>query len=336
MAKVQFRILDRKQVMENMPSLNELLEVVSSGLNAHGRGNVVLPPKAHIELDDRYNGHFNILVGWSGSVDAAGVKVIGDYVDNYKHGLPSEVAMLTLYDPRIGVPIGLMDATDITTWRTGAVTAIGARHLSPRRSRILGHIGARGSAFPNIALLSRDHDFEEIRVHSRRPESRERLAKRLRDELQLNAIAVDSAEAAVRDADIVVEATRMERPQVLIRDEWLKSDCLLITYGWQMAVDPKTVLGASKIVVDDWRQCCVGGALHPMIATGELTTEMIHGEIGQVVAGLKPGRSDGDGRIVYWHRGFAISDIVLGHNILQRANANSAGQMFTLFDGPDE
>lgn len=319
-----------------MPSLDELLEVVSSGLAAHGRGNVVLPPKAHIDLDDRYNGHFNILVGWSGSVDAAGVKVISDYVDNYKHGLPSEVALLTLYDPRIGVPIGLMDATDLTTWRTGAVTAIGARHLSRAKPRILGHIGARGSAFPNIALLSRDHQFDEIRIHSRRPESRERLAKRLRDELQLNAVAVSTAEAAVRDADIVVEATRLANPQLLVRDEWLKPDCLLITYGWKMAVDPKTVLGASKIVVDDWHQCCVGGQLYPMITSGDLTAEMIHGEIGQIVAGLKPGRSEGDGRIVYWHRGFAISDIVLGHNILRRASENSIGQIFTLFNGPDE
>ena len=336
MAKVKFRILDRQQVSAHMPPPEQLLDVVAAGLAAHGRGDVVLPPKSHIQLDDRYNGHFNILVGWSGSVDAAGVKVVGDYVDNYKHGLPSEVAMLTLYDPRIGVPIALMDATDITTWRTGAVTAIGARHLAPPKPRILGHIGARGSAFPNIALLSLAHDFEEIRIHSRRAESREHLANRVRRELGLNAVAVDSTQAAVSGADIVVEATRLEQPQILIRDEWLEPDCLLITYGWKMAVDPKTVLGASKIVVDDWRQCCHGGQLHPMIVSGELTSRMIHAEMGEIVAGGKAGRQDTDGRIVFWHRGFAISDIVLGYDILRRAEANATGQIFTLFDGPAE
>ena len=89
-----------------------------------------MPPKTHIHLDDRYNGHFNVLVGWAGPIDMAGVKVVGDYVDNYRHGLPSEVGMLTPYDPQIGIPRAIMDATDITTHRTGAVTGIGAKYLA--------------------------------------------------------------------------------------------------------------------------------------------------------------------------------------------------------------
>tara|TARA_Y100001934_G_scaffold143348_1_gene172268 strand:- start:456 stop:644 length:189 start_codon:yes stop_codon:yes gene_type:complete len=61
-------------------------------MTAHGSGEVVLPPKTHIHLDDRYNGHFNVLVGWAGPIDMAGVKVVGDYVDNYRHGLPQRSA----------------------------------------------------------------------------------------------------------------------------------------------------------------------------------------------------------------------------------------------------
>ena len=75
-----------------------------------------------------------ILAGWSGPVDTAGVKVVGDYVENYKHGLPSEVALLILFEPRVGVPKAIMDATDVTTHRTGAVTGIGARHLARKSS----------------------------------------------------------------------------------------------------------------------------------------------------------------------------------------------------------
>lgn len=105
-----------------MPPMSKVVDIIETGLAAHGRKEVVLPPKSHIQLDDRYNGHFNILVGWAKPNDTAGVKVIGDYVDNYRHGLPSEVAVLTLYDPRKGVPRAIMDATDLTTARTGAVT----------------------------------------------------------------------------------------------------------------------------------------------------------------------------------------------------------------------
>ena len=336
MAKVAFRYLDRAQVTALMPPHAELVRVVEAGLAAHGRRDVVLPPKAHIELDERYNGHFNVLVGWAGHVDRAGVKVTGDYVDNWKHGLPSEVALLTLYEPRTGVPVAFLDATHITAWRTGAVTAAGARHLAPPNPKVLGHIGARGSAFPNLALLASQFSFDEVRIHSKRAESRERLAERARKELGLNARAVDSVETCVRGADIVVEATRLEQPELLVRDEWLKPNVLLVCYGWKMVVDPRTVLGAHKVVVDDWTQCTKGGQLHPMIERGELTREKVHAEIGEIAAGLKAGRTSPSERIVFWHRGFAISDIVVGHAVLARAEAQGVGTMLTLFDQPDE
>lgn len=336
MAKVAFRYLDRAQVTALMPPHAELVKIVEAGLAAHGRRDVVLPPKAHIELDERYNGHFNVLVGWAGHVDRAGVKVTGDYVDNWKHGLPSEVALLTLYEPRTGVPVALLDATHITAWRTGAVTAAGARHLAPPRPKVLGHIGARGSAFPNLALLASQFAFDEVRIHSKRAESRERLAARARDELGLPARAVDSVEACVRGADIVVEATRLEQPELLVRDEWLAPHVLLVCYGWKMVVDPRTVLGAAKVVVDDWAQCTKGGQLHPMIERGELTREKLHAEIGEIAAGLKPGRTSPTERIVFWHRGFAISDIVVGQAVLARAEAEGVGAMLTLFDQEDE
>lgn len=336
MAKVALRFLDRAQVVALMPPHAEFVRIVSEGLAAHGRKDVVMPPKSHIHLDDRYNGHFNILVGWAGHIDRAGVKVNGDYVDNYKHGLPSEVAVLTLLEPRIGVPVAIMDATHITAWRTGAVTAAGAKHLAPKNTRVLGHIGARGSAFPNLALLASQHKFDEVRIHSKRASSREELAARARSELGLNAKAVDSVEACVRGAQIVVEATRLEQPELLVRDEWLEKNVLLVTYGWKMAVDPRTVLSASKVIVDDWEQCSKGGQLHPMIERGELTRGRVHAEVGEVVAGLKPGRESEGERIVFWHRGFAISDIVVGHALLARAEAQGVGTMLTLFDMPDE
>ena len=162
MAKVEFRLLTRDQVESLMPPMSVILQRVEEGLSAHGKGEVVLPPKSHIQLDDRYNGHFNVLVGWVGPIDMAGVKVVGDYVDNYKHGLPSEVGMLTLYDPRIGIPRAIMDATDITTQRTGAVTGVGAKHLAKPSSKIVGHIGARGTAFANIAALNAAVDLNLV------------------------------------------------------------------------------------------------------------------------------------------------------------------------------
>src|SRR4029077_18035778 len=93
--------------------------------------------------------------------------------------LPSCVGRLTLYDPRTGVPLSIMDATLITACRTGAMTAVGARYLARPGSRVLGHVGARGTAFWNVVLLDELFDLDEIRVTSRRPESREAFAAQL-------------------------------------------------------------------------------------------------------------------------------------------------------------
>jgi len=331
MANVEFLFLDRPTVEALLPDTATLLDIVERGLAAHGRKEVVLPPKSHLELDDRYNGHFNILAGYLAPGELAGVKVVGDYVDNYRHGLPSEIALLTLYDPRTGRPRGLLDATVITWLRTGAVTGIGARHLARREAAVLGHVGARGTAFGNIAAIARNFDLREVRIASARPETREALAREVEAKLGLAARAVDSIEAACRGADIVVEATRLERPQLLIEDRWLGPGSLLVTYGWVMAVDPRTVAGVDKRVVDDWAQCQKGGALHPLIRSGELRTEHIHAEIGEIVTGAKPGRATDAERILFWHRGFAISDVVLGSWILDAAERAGAGQRLTLW-----
>lgn len=333
---ISLRFLNRAQVEHLSPSDGELVSVIESGLRAHGLKETVLPPKAHLVLDHLVNGHFNILSGYVGPVRRAGVKVIGDYVDNWKRQLPSEIALLTLYDPETGVPSCLMDATSLTWQRTGAVTCVGARHLAHPDARIVTHIGARGTAFQNLKLLAGQFKLDEIRISSRRPESRERLAIRVRDELGVNCIAVDDAGRACRDADIIVEATRLEQPTVLIPADAVKPGALIITYGWMMAVDPELPFQMDKIVVDDWAQCRHGGALYPLIENGRLTEKNIHAEIGEIVCGAKSGRTHSDERILFWHRGFAISDIVLGHAIQTRAEQEGIGTILPLLEAAEE
>ncbi len=336
MPKVEFLFLNRAEVEALAPPMAEVIDIVEAGLAAHGRGEVVLPPKSHILLDDRYNGHFNVLAGYAGPIDTAGVKVVGDYVDNWRHGLPSEIALLTLYDPRTGVPRSMMDATVLTWLRTGAVTGVGARHLARADAKVIGHVGARGSAFANIAAIAAGFDLEEVRIASARPETRAALAQRIEAELGVPAKPVESPAEAAEGADIIVEATRLEAPEVLVPADAVAPGALLVSYGWVMAVDPALATGVDKLVVDDWRQCTEGGTFHPLIVTGELTRAGVHAEIGEIAAGARPGRENPEERITFWHRGFAISDIVLGHAIHQRALAAGAGQRLTLWEGPDE
>lgn len=331
LSKLDLLFLNRREVAALTPSLPQVMDIVEAGLKAHGAGDVVLPPKGHIHLDDRYNGHFNILMGYAGPIDTAGVKVIGDYVDNYRHGLPSEIAVLTLYDPRTGIPLCIMDATDLTWLRTGAVTGIGARRLAAPGSKILAHIGARGTAAANIRAIASAFDLSEVRIASKRSETRDELARLIEKELKVKALSVARIEDALADADIIVEATRLETPQVLIEDRMIRQGALLITYGWIMAVDPSLPLTADKMIVDDWRQCCEGGTFHTLIRDGRLRREHVHAEIGQIVAGTRAGRENDRERIVFWHRGFAISDIALGRHLYDRAVETGSGRRVSLW-----
>jgi alanine dehydrogenase len=306
----------------------EILTAVEAGLVAQGNGQTVIEPRVHLEPDPSFRGHFNVLRGYVAPLDAAGVKIVGDYVDNYLHGLPSEFGILNLFDPRTGAPRAILDATAITDMRTGAMTAIGAKHLARKGSRILGHIGARGTAFWNVRLLDHLFDFDEIRVHSRRAESRDAFAANLSADLKKPVRAVADWRSCVEGADIVVEASRLSAPEPLLRTAWINRGTLVIPYGTMSAVELSLTDIMDKIVVDDWGQCRTGkfGALRAHVETGRLSETTLHAELGQITAGRRPGRENEDETILFWHRGLSLSDIALGKAMLDKAKAAAIGQ----------
>lgn len=307
---------------------DEILAAIEAQLAAQGRGEAVIEPRVHLE-PKAARGHFNVLRGsLGGEVDAAGVKVVSDFYDNYLHQLPSELAVLLLFDRRIGVPKAIIDASAITDMRTGAVTAIGAKHLASRGAKVLGHIGARGTAYWNVRLLDRLFDFAEIRVHSRRPESRLAFAARLERDLGKPVRVTDDWEGCVRGADIVVEASRLVEPEPLLKTEWIKPGALVMPYGTMSAVEPSLADIADKFLMDDFGQARAGrfGALKPLFDAGKLHEGRFHAELGEVVAGLKPGREREDETILFWHRGLSLSDIALGHALLAKGQRLGIGQ----------
>jgi len=307
---------------------DEILGAVESGLLAQGRGETVIEPRVHLIPDPGFNGHFNVLRGYVAPLNLAGVKIVGDYVNNYERQLPSEMALLNLFDPRTGMPVAVLDATSITDMRTGAMTALGAKHLANQASKVLGHIGARGTAYWNVRLLDRLFDFDEIRVHSRRQESRDAFARRLASDLGKAVVAATDWEACARGADIVVEASRLTEPAPLLRTEWIKRGALVIPYGTMSAVELSLTDIMDKIVVDDWGQCKGGifGSLRAHVDAGKLSERTLHAELGEIVAGRKPGRESAGETILFWHRGLSISDIALGHAMLEKARRLGLGQ----------
>ena len=191
----------------------EIIAAVEQALHAQGNQQTTIEPRMHLVPEKDVPGHFNVLRGYIRPLGLAGVKVVGDFYRNYEIGLPSELAVLNLFNPTNGSPIAIIDASDITDMRTGAVTALGAKHLARKDSKVLGHIGARGTSYWNVRLLDSMYHFDEIRVHSRRPESRQAFAAKLEQDLGKRITVTDDWESCVRGADIVVKRRAWKGPK---------------------------------------------------------------------------------------------------------------------------
>lgn len=334
MPKIEIEYLGGPGVASLSFSPQQILDAVESGLVAAGHGQTVIEPRMHLKPSDAVDGHFNVLRGYVAPLGYAGIKVVGDFHGNYHQGLPSEMGLINLFDPVNGTPKAVIDAAGITDMRTGAVTALGAKYLAPERPRVLGHIGARGTAYWNVRLLDHLFDFEEIRVHSRRPESREAFGAQLTADLGKPVIVTDDWQSCLVGADIQVEASRLTEPTPLFLTEWVRPGTLVIPYGTMSALPLDFTDQFDLLVMDDLGQLGAGpfGALRPHINAGKVTRDTFAAEIGEIAAGTKPGRTSPDQTALFWHRGLATSDIALGAAMLDAARAKGLVQTLVYAD----
>ena len=307
----------------------EILAAVEAGLVAQGNGQTVIEPRVHLEPDPAFRGHFNVLRGYVAPLDTAGVKIVGDYVDNYLHGLPSEFGILNLFDPRTGTPRAILDATVITDMRTGAVTAIGAKHLARKTSRSSA-ISARAapptgtcgcstisSISTRSACIRAGRKAATTSPRSCRPISASRSGRSRTGEAASKAPTSSSRPRACRNR------SRCSRPNGSSRG------ALVVPYGTMSAVELSLTDIMDKIVVDDWGQCKSGkfGSLRAHVETGtaERSRRCMPSSARSPPA-CKPGRESDDETILFWHRGLSLSDIALGKAMLAKAQANGIGQ----------
>lgn len=176
--------------------------------------------------------------------------------------------------------------------------------------------------------MDRIFDFDEIRVHSRRPESRDAFGERLAKDLGKQIIVTEDWKSCVEGADIVVEASRLEAPAPMLKTEWIKKGALVMPYGTMSAVELSLTDIMDKMVMDDWGQAHAGkfGALRAHVDSGRLSEKTLHAELCEIVVGKKPGRERDDETILFWHRGLSLSDIALGAAMLEKAKRLGLGQ----------
>jgi alanine dehydrogenase len=321
--------------MKKLLSLKEVIDAVESAFRMKGLGHAQMPPKQYLFLN-KYNGDVRTMPAYLEETDAVAVKVVNSHPENRKkHGLPTVMAMIILVDPRTGAPEAIMGGAWITALRTGAAGAVAAKYLANPDPKTVGVVGAGMQARTQLMGLQLVFGtIEEVRVWDRDKEAAVKYAEEMKTKGEQESIyPVESVRNAVQGADIIVTATPSREP--LVSAEWVDEgthiNCIGADAPGKQELDPAILL-KSKIVVDDWSQSCHGGEINVPFAKEIIGKEDIWGDICEIVAGLKQGRTTPDEITVFTSTGIAIQDAAAAKIAYQKALKQKVGKQIDILN----
>jgi len=293
--------LDEEQVRKHL-RMAELIPVMEKALIDFSAGKVTQPVRSGINIDPP-GGFFFMMPALA---EGLGVKIVTFYPSNAERGVPTHMATIFLVDPETGAPLAVMDGRLITEMRTGAVSAVATKLLALPDAKVLAILGSGVQARSHLEALQLVRQFEEVRVWSQTAAHAERFAE------EIGAKAM-SAEAAVRDADVVVTATSSKTP--VLQGSWLKSGCHVNAVGacrpdWRELDDD----AMTNVVFVDSRDGAVKES-GDVILSGT----KIYAELGAALAGKVDPRQNET--TIFKSLGMAVEDIAAAMLVYRSATA---------------
>jgi ornithine cyclodeaminase len=313
-------VLNQDEV-ERLLDMEGCIEAMAGALASLARGEVHVPLRFLVNPENEPS-----LIGLmpahrAGDAPLYSLKTVCVFPDNPERGLDAHQGTVTLFDGETGEVRALMNASAITAIRTAAVSAVATRLLAREDARELGVLGAGVQARSHLEALRLVRDFERVRIFSPTAEHARSLAA------EAGAEAVESAEEAVRGADVVVTATSSVEP-VLQRD-WLQEGAHVNAVGGRppmmRELDTATIADSAFFV--DRRESAEAEAFdyRDALEAGSIGPDHIRAEIGEVLIGDKPGRSAPDELTVFRSLGLAVEDLAAAEYVVRRARATGAG-----------
>jgi alanine dehydrogenase len=293
--------------------LERLLAALADALVSHSAGRASVPPRVAASATDGILGAMPVHLAGV----ALGAKLVSVFPGNHRLGRPSHQALIALFDPADGTPLALMDGTRITAARTGAAAAVAAGALARPDATVLAILGAGVQGRSHLDAFPLVRDFREIRVASRTPGRADALA-----EGHPLARAAGSFEEAVAGADVVCCCTDAREP--VLEAGWLAPGAHVSSVGGTFGpeLDPATVRSGRVFV--EWRGAVTSpppAGAHDLQGLDPATVT----EIGEVLAGTRPGRTAPDQLTVYKSTGHAVEDAAAADLVYRRAVEAGAG-----------
>lgn len=309
----------------------EVIEIVRAAILEQNRQSVIMPSKASLQWKD--GGRLNGNAAFISNPPSLGIKWNAEVPANVGNGLPNLTALVLLNDPETGFPTAIIDGTWITAMRTGAASAITAEYLAPSSVTKLGLIGCGVQMRTQLLGLLASLEPRDISIFDLKPEASAAFAAQMSERTGRQIKVCRTAEEVVRDADVVVSATKFQiAPDPTLKGEWLKPGCLLMPIDVATTWEAPAFLPADKFVTDRW------AILKSVAEAGHFPHGMpdLYAELHEIVAGTKPGRESDEEFIVSMNEGMPIEDMALGQLAVDRALANGRGTMLPFIDTVEE
>ncbi|MDA0337974.1 MAG: ornithine cyclodeaminase family protein [bacterium] len=316
--------LSREDIIAVGLSMPAIIEAVESMFREKGEGRVEMPPKPGIHTQP--DAFIHAMPAYIPSLGAAGVKWISGYPGNQSRGLPYITGLLILNDPETGVPTAIMDATWITAQRTGAATAVAARHLARPDSDTVGIIACGVQGRSNLQALACVFALRKVWVYDVQRPVAEAFAAQMSAALDVEIEAVDAPRAAIVAADLVVTSGPiLKAPTPVIDVDWLAPGAFACPVDFDSYWKGAALRQADKLATDDMGQFSYYRAAGYFSDTPEP-----YADLGQIVAGQQPGREGDDERTIAINLGLALEDMATAMPVYERAIALGIGTRLPL------
>lgn len=304
--------------IEELLTMDEVIETVEEVFTAHGNNQVVMPAKITLDLSGMGKTAWtNAMPAYIAPLGASGIKWAGGYIDNREKNMPYVVATIILQDPDTGIQLAVMDGAHITNLRTGAAAAAVAKKFCAKGASKVAIIGAGVQGRTSLWALTRLMEVGEVRAFDKYPDVAKKYAKEMSESFGLKVIAAATAKEAVVGADIIITATQANEP--IVKREWLKKGSVSVSLGSYQEFDDDCSLRVDKVFVDSWAQCSHRGELAHLVEEGKFDADRLTGEIGEVFAGKIPGRTSDDETIMTVPIGLGSLDLAIGYKVYQKA-----------------
>lgn len=321
---MDFLYLSRADVERVALPMSAILAALEDMFREKGEGRTEMPPKPGIHT--RPDAFIHAMPAYLPKSGAAGMKWVAGYPENPKKGLPYISGIIVMNDPETGLPLAVMDCTWITAMRTGAATAVAAKYLARPESQSVGIVACGVQGRSNLLALAEVFELERVVAYDVRRDVAERFAREMGTELELPIEVVDTPRKAVSGLDLVVTSGPiLKHPTPPIEAGWLAPGAFASAVDFDSYFQGAAMREMALIATDDLPQ------MEYYRTVGYFKdTPRAHAELGELVCGKKPGRTDARQRTLAINLGIALDDMATGILIYQRACALGIGTRLPL------